>query len=463
MSELKADMEKINDLQSIIVSKALRCNIFLPFGLDLLNFEIVYTDNVPLGAPAATDYERVYINPDSHIFKSVSGDLTQRCILTFLLCHETFHPKLFHDKRRGKRDPELWNIAGDFVINLLLLKLERESKDLCPSSPLVDMKVDRIDGILLDDRFDTMIEEEVYDYLQKNGHFKKKQSTKSLKDFLNENGLPTTDANGNEIPDDSEIQVTETEFKLGDKEFKHTTITFPEGTHFKNDEDKKDYEDRRSLARQTLESSLSKGVRSAELKKFLGKLFKVKVDWARITKDSLMTAFEKSHEMSWGKPRMSWLANPQMPYLPDVEEEERYGVVVLAVDESGSMSDKDVIRSVDIMIQAKDYYKGLLVIKHDYVVGWTHYYPDIEEMDIDELATRRHCGGTSHKGVFEYVNQFLKENPDEMISCFIGITDMCSDIESTQDIMNYAIPRIWLANCEHKTDGIIGRIIRVDL
>jgi len=162
MSELdKTLMEQLNDLQSIIVSKALRCNIFLPFGLDLLNFEIVYTDNVPLGAPAATDYERIYINPNSHIFKLATGDLTQRCILTFLLCHESFHPKLFHDKRRGKRDPELWNIACDFVINLLLSKLERESKDVCPSSPLVDMKVDKIDDILIDDRFDNMIEEEV--------------------------------------------------------------------------------------------------------------------------------------------------------------------------------------------------------------------------------------------------------------------------------------------------------------
>jgi len=168
--------------------------------------------------------------------------------------------------------------------------------------------------------------------------------------------------------------------------------------------------------------------------------------------------------MTWGRPRTIWLANPGLPYLPDVDEKERYGIVAFIVDESGSMSDKDVVRSVDIMIQSKDYYKGLLVIKHDSEVRWTQYYEDIEQLDVDELVIRRHCGGTSHKPVFEYINQFLSENPEEMISCFIAITDLASDIAETQDIMNPAIPRIWLVNNDRYLDEHInGRIIRVDL
>lgn len=42
--------------------------------------------------------------------------------LTFVLLHELLHIALCHHVRRGARNPELWNVACDFVINLILVE-----------------------------------------------------------------------------------------------------------------------------------------------------------------------------------------------------------------------------------------------------------------------------------------------------------------------------------------------------
>lgn len=41
--------------------------------------------------------------------------------VVFVLCHEVGHCMFSHMFRRGQRDPKLWNIAGDYVINDLLV------------------------------------------------------------------------------------------------------------------------------------------------------------------------------------------------------------------------------------------------------------------------------------------------------------------------------------------------------
>ena len=47
------------------------------------------------------------------------GDLLPEMVVGFL-AHEVMHLALLHHLRRGKRDPLLWNLAGDLVINAIL-------------------------------------------------------------------------------------------------------------------------------------------------------------------------------------------------------------------------------------------------------------------------------------------------------------------------------------------------------
>ena len=70
----------------------------------------------------------------------------------FLLAHETMHVALCHVQGRGSRDPELWNMACDYYINLMLVK--------------AGMKM--VQGGLLDTKYDGMSCIEIYADLEKN-------------------------------------------------------------------------------------------------------------------------------------------------------------------------------------------------------------------------------------------------------------------------------------------------------
>ena len=59
---------------------------------------------------AATDGERLFFNPD---FLEALSDPE----LDGLMTHEVLHAALLHPLRRGRRNPELWNIACDIVVN----------------------------------------------------------------------------------------------------------------------------------------------------------------------------------------------------------------------------------------------------------------------------------------------------------------------------------------------------------
>lgn len=69
--------------------------------------------------------------------------------LLFLYIHELMHLVLMHQERLGDREPVLWNVAGDYVINL----------------PLVEKGFKMPAGGLLNRRFKGMTTEEVYQEL----------------------------------------------------------------------------------------------------------------------------------------------------------------------------------------------------------------------------------------------------------------------------------------------------------
>lgn len=76
------------------------------------SFRIVFDDTQPT---AYVNDTTIGINPQ--FFLSLSEE--ERI---FVLVHECMHPALMHTVRRGDRCPDKWNIAGDHVINLMLLE-----------------------------------------------------------------------------------------------------------------------------------------------------------------------------------------------------------------------------------------------------------------------------------------------------------------------------------------------------
>jgi predicted metal-dependent peptidase len=96
-------------------------------------------------ATAATDGRTIFINPD---FWQPLSPAEQ----DGLLLHELLHAALGHCWRRGVRDPQVWNIAADVVINGMIL----ENPDAAlPKGGMRDLRLEK---------FGT---EEVYELLQR--------------------------------------------------------------------------------------------------------------------------------------------------------------------------------------------------------------------------------------------------------------------------------------------------------
>ena len=107
-----------------------------------LSMRHVWSYEVPT---AAVDGNTIWFNPDFWIALDKDEQF-------FLLQHETWHPCFMHMVRRGTRDPRKYNIAGDHVINLMLLA--RGGK--MPKGGLADpqytgMDTDQIYDLLPDD------------------------------------------------------------------------------------------------------------------------------------------------------------------------------------------------------------------------------------------------------------------------------------------------------------------------
>ena len=82
---------------------------------------------------AATDGRSIYVNPN---FFDTLTTAEQDAVLV----HEVLHAALLHVPRRGGRDPRLWNVAADIVVNGMLAK---ERYDL-PAGGLRDQQLEHL-------------------------------------------------------------------------------------------------------------------------------------------------------------------------------------------------------------------------------------------------------------------------------------------------------------------------------
>ena len=451
-----AKFSKYYSIRDQVLEKFLRSNTFLPFGLEALKYPTIFTSNVPLNAPACTDFKYIYLNPEDSFFKDIKVDIHTG--LTFAYLHEISHNIFNHLSRGNGKDQHLWGYATDYFINLFLRNIELENKEWDEQCALISMRIDQYsDKILFSTKFENMIEEEIYEKLQKDGSYTTKESKQSYKDFLNDIGL--SDDN---VSDDTQIKVTETELKYGGKVNKKIFIEFPKIEQIdQNKDSEKSFDD--SLAKQMFETRiLSKGFQSSSFEKFIKRIFTTKVPWDVILRDSILIELQRKSEISYSKPRIVWLCNPHFPYLTNVAETEILGTAIIAIDSSGSVNDDDIAKAINLIEQSSSYYKDLIILIHDTKIVFEKKYSEsLTEKDINELLIRRACGGTNHSCIFQRVIELSKQN-DTLISIVLCITDLFSDIEESQKIIPSSIPRIYIrSNKEYNTEKIIGKIINI--
>lgn len=144
-----------------------------------LRLKVVECDWLPT---AGTDGIHLYYNP--HFIGKLSVAETK-----FVVAHEVMHCVYEHFFRRNGRDPEIWNWAGDYVINLELKDLNIGSiptndKFLNPEwrkeNPEKAKEIGAQPMCLLEEKYRGMASEEVYDILEEEQKKKGKSNRQSF-------------------------------------------------------------------------------------------------------------------------------------------------------------------------------------------------------------------------------------------------------------------------------------------
>lgn len=306
----------------------------LAFGMDF-----VLRDD--LNPPtAATDGENIYFHPS--FIETMSPDC-----LVFVLAHEIMHPALMHTIRRGPRDPKLWNIAADIVVNEVLVS---SNVGVMPQFCIRNRDVyNKGDGKV--ERIYTILEQE----MEKQGR------------EAEEPGQGGPNSSMDVCMDAPSGSASEQETKW--------------------------------MAKVAQASEVAKlaGKMPAGLEEFVKNILSPKVPWHKVLRNFLVTA--KADDRTWAKPNRRYLASGL--FLPGITGV-KMGEIVIAVDCSGSVGGKegDAFFSEIIAIQQEVRPEKTHILYFDTEV---HKHDTFEhDEDIDFSLVGR--GGTAFSPVFNFID-----------------------------------------------------------
>lgn len=488
----------------------LQSKLFLPIGLELNSMNIFLESNEEFSLTGMTFAyynaldNSIRINIEDPVFKDCTSRKEQEAKLFFILYHESMHKILMHTPDRiNNREPMLWNIACDYEIhNMLYVYLNSLNKDTNSAHSsdygILQKYFDYIDKwvikqefpetistprLLFSENYLDNIAEEIYEKLHEEMNQQSEQGDgdgsddSQVKNSKNGKRRMTKTKSSKVDICGEQIEVEETTFNLDGKgKAKSINIKWPPESQLppelQKSEQQKEVERQNASTNKTLmETAMSqlakeRGHESSKITRFLKKLFHIKIDWEKILRNSLQTSLEQSDYFAWNKIRTSTFLLPSMSYLPDiVEAEDKYGTLIISRDESGSMTNEMVAKAGAIIREAKAHYKKIVFISHDTEITSVEEFEELNDDILQSLHYRKSMGGTSHKAVFEYIKEYQLKHRDDRISCYIGITDMDSDIEENQTIIPANVPIIYLTpvNYYRNYENVNGKVIQVEL
>lgn len=284
----------------------------------------------------------------------------------FVMAHEVMHVALGHvyPWRRGNRDPLRWNIAGDYVINLIL-------KDAHMSLPK---------GVLVDEKFRGMCAEEVYEKLPE---------ALTLKCKCYVEGGDGADGHG-------------------DKDGRGAEWTRGQEERWRG----------------ILQSARQCGSVPGGMERYIEEACAPKMPWYAVLRQYASEILQIDY--NWNVPDQRWLSGTALSdgthtapvYLPDLWDERIRAAVY--VDTSGSMSDDDLgicLAEIDSLLKTFGII-DLRIMAGDTCVEFDKTYK--AGMKVPR-SLGRGGGGTSFVPLFEQL-----EKEAEKPRILIVMTDMCA-------------------------------------
>lgn len=246
---------------------------------------------------AATDGNTLWFNTE------FCDPLPQKQFLG-LVVHELAHVVFMHALRRGHRDPSVWNMAADYVINLCV----------------TDDGFELPEGGLLDEQYRGMHSEEVYKKLyKKHGGM----------------GNPNKPCNGGEGGE----QGNQKGGKGQPCPWGEVIDALGEDGKPLGKDDKKKLEQELNVSiRTAMETAKKQGNLPGHLRETFEELLKPKMNWRDILSRFIADKFPS--DVSWMNPSRRGMALGQR--LAGTGQEDQYGQIAIGVDTSGSISTQEI-------------------------------------------------------------------------------------------------------------------------
>lgn len=419
--------QRIEDIRQSMVAKLMNDDATFQLALYVMTKKIIIDTETPNLTACLTKDGDIRINPDfiesSNIGNS-DGDIM------LIILHECLHDIFQWFKRLHNKNPLVWNMASDYVINLLLW-------DMVDNDILKGTRTGTkfFANCLIEAKLAGMYEEEIY---------------KLLMETAEKNGYNTDSGmNSLENPDDFEKIHEDDEFEVWKNKVTGTIVVISKSTTDIENSPETENE-LQSLQMKTILKGLGTKFGISILKNIEQKNRDLKFS-AKFRTLIHTIGKQVSHKI-WHSPKKSWMVNSDtMAMLPNPKKERKNMFkAVLVVDESGSMSDKDLTDVLGIVKSFVGRYitKTAVVIHHDCDIIVDKEY-ELLGNDGQMTFERKLNGGTSHSKPF----QFIRDNLTGEKLLPILLSDMYSDIENTRKMIK-DIPCIWVATENHSENTI---------
>jgi predicted metal-dependent peptidase len=277
-----------------------------------------------------------------------------------VVAHEVLHVLLGHADRRGDRDPELWNIAADHAVNLLL----RDQGFALPAGGLEDAS------------FRGLTSEAIYDRLLER---QRERAAAGKDDETGAAGRPSA-----RLPDSRDL--------LDPNDLRAADL---------RDDDAPDAENRRLIRRQLL-GEMRRALHGTTSGFFADEIELARegrIDWRLLLRRFL-----------FDRVRSDWRSYPYSKrwihrglYMPSVGIESP-GHLVIAIDTSGSVSNRSLAQTFAEVRALRDVFPcELTVIQCDAAIQQIEHYAAEDGTSVPAIQSAQGRGGTDFRPVFDWL------------------------------------------------------------
>lgn len=342
-----------------------------------------------------------------------------------LVLHENLHialKQVIHGKAMFDENRKMANLAADFVVNDVIECIQ--GKIGSTSERIVELP----DGAVYDPMFHNWSMRQVFEYLKKNA----KRNGKGGKPC--ENGSPPPNGEKGNNPPPSGGQNNNDDFD---------TVTVNGKTYDVSQLDEHDFQELtpeqaekfgKEIESALREGGLLAGRMGANVPRIIAELLEPKVDWREALREFVSASIRGNDEYTWRKLNKRQIANDLI--MPSMENE-TIGEVVIAIDTSGSIGQKQLTEFATELVSICEITSPDLVrvLWWDTSVHGEQVFKG-DYQNIAKLLKPQGGGGTTVGCVAQYINE-QKINAD----CVVVFTDGYVESEPK---WNIAPPTLWM-------------------